>query len=227
MRTETGAVAHRSRSRELHPGECRTAPSGARTASSVLLSGHAPPRRRACRTPPAAPAAAPGRRTTRTRPGSRPPICTSATWVNPASTKGRTASTCAATSGPQGIASATSSGRTNCVAAANPAVPGSSALTFHPPANQRNWSCAVATAASRSGPQESGCCPIFGSCTPAASSNPCTSAGSGSTATIASAIGANVSTDWLPDTATAIGTRPAGQVPQLRASRRGSAARSC
>jgi hypothetical protein len=38
------------------------------------------------------------------------------------------------------MAAATSSGRTNCVAAANPAVLGSSALTFHPPANQRNCS---------------------------------------------------------------------------------------
>ena len=44
--------------------------------------------------------------------------------------------------GRTGSSSATSSGRTNWVAPANPFGPGSSALTFQPPANQRNCSCA-------------------------------------------------------------------------------------
>ena len=50
----------------------------------------------------------------------------------------------------------------------------------------------------------------MGSAAPAAPSNPRTSDGSGSRATIASATGANRSIDWVPDTATAIGTPSAG-----------------
>ena len=53
--------------------------------------------------------------------------------------------------GPAGIASATSSGVTNWLADANPAVVGRSAFTFQPPPNQRNCSCARCTAAFSSG----------------------------------------------------------------------------
>jgi len=140
--------------------------------------------------------------------------------VNPASTNGRTASTCAATSGPHANASAMSSGRTNWLAAANAAGPGSSALTFQPPANQRNWSWARATASLGSEPHEIGQQPIFGRRTPAASSKPRTSSGSGSTATIASADGANASTDCAPETATATGTPPSGTSQSLAESTR-------
>ena len=45
------------------------------------------------------------------------------------------------------------------VAPANPAGVGRSALTFQPPPNHRNWSCARSTAASRSGSQQIGICP--------------------------------------------------------------------
>ncbi len=89
-----------------------------------------------------------------------PPTWTSATSVNPASQKGRTASTTASRSGPQGMLSATSSRRTNWVAPAKPAVVGRSALTDQPPANQRNWSCARSTAASSSGSQQIGIWPM-------------------------------------------------------------------
>ena len=62
--------------------------------------------------------------------------------------------------GPQGIDSATSSLRTNCVAPSKPAVVGRSAFTAQPPANQRNCSCARSTAAVRSGSQQIGIWPI-------------------------------------------------------------------
>ena len=58
--------------------------------------------------------------------------------VNPASQYGLTASAIASRSGPQGMVSATSSGRTNWLAPAKPAGVGRSALTAQPPANQRN-----------------------------------------------------------------------------------------
>src|SRR5579875_4188010 len=79
-----------------------------------------------------------------------PPICTTATCVKPASRYSFTAATCAETSGPHGIEPATSSFVTNWLAPANPAGPGSSAFTFQPKPNHRNWSCARSIAASRS-----------------------------------------------------------------------------
>jgi hypothetical protein len=56
----------------------------------------------------------------------------------PRHTNGRIISTCALRSGPQENARPTSDGRANWLAASNTAVPGSSALTFQPPPNQRN-----------------------------------------------------------------------------------------
>ncbi|SHX25819.1 Uncharacterised protein [Mycobacteroides abscessus subsp. abscessus] len=59
-------------------------------------------------------------------------------------------------SDPQGMLPATSSGRTNFVAAANPAGVGRSAFTGQPPANQRNSAWARLIAASRSVSQQMG-----------------------------------------------------------------------
>src|SRR5436305_4729418 len=75
-----------------------------------------------------------------------PPIWTRATWVKPASTNFWMACTWRSASGPQGMLSATSSGRTNCEAPSKADGPGSSAFTFQPPPNQRNWSWALFTA---------------------------------------------------------------------------------
>ena len=61
--------------------------------------------------------------------------------------------------GPHGMDSATSSGRTYWLAA-NPGGVGRSAFTLHPPANQRNCSCARVTAVFSSGSQQIGTCPI-------------------------------------------------------------------
>jgi hypothetical protein len=47
------------------------------------------------------------------------------------------------------------------VAPAKAAVPGSSALTFQPPPNQRNCSCARPVHSSRSGPQQTGIWPTL------------------------------------------------------------------
>src|SRR4051794_16908412 len=108
--------------------------------------------------------------------------------------------------------SATSSGRTNCVAPSKPDGPGSSALTFQPPPNQRNRLCARVTAVSRSGSQQIGIWPIFrDSVSPRASSQLCTRSASGSTVTRWSAIGAKRFTDWSPETATPICTRSSGR----------------
>ena len=99
---------------------------------------------------PGAREAAPSRPSSRKSRCDSSPICTSATSVNPASSNSRTAFTMPSRSGPQGIESATSSLVTNWEAPAKPAVPGSSAFTFHPPPNQRNSSWARSTQASRS-----------------------------------------------------------------------------
>lgn len=137
--------------------------------------------------------------------------------MNPASQNGRTASTTASRSGPQGMLSATSSGRTNWLAAAKPAVVGRSAFTGHPPANHRNCSWARSTARSRSGSQHMGSCPIPRAPplpirgAPATPFHPATSAGSGSVATRWSASGANRATASSPPTATAISTPCSGR----------------
>ena len=117
--------------------------------------------------------------------------------------------------------SATSSGRTNWVAPANPAVVGRSALTDQPPANQRNCSCARRTAVSSSGSQQIGICPT------ARPSDPIcgawwvpfhieTRSGFGSTAIMWSASGANWAIDASPLTATPISTGSSGR-SQIRA----------
>ena len=132
--------------------------------------------------------------------------------MKPAFSNSRTPSTIGSTSGPQAIDPATSSSRTNCVAPANPAGPGSSALTFQPPANQRNCSCARCTAASRSVPHDTGSCAILRAGGPSfVASHSLDSSAFGSTAIIASATGANRLTDCEPDTATPIGVRFSGR----------------
>ncbi len=103
--------------------------------------------------------------------------------MNPALVNSPTASRMLSTSGPHGMEPATSSGRTNWVAPANPEVPGSSAFTFQPPPNQRNWLCARSTALLRSVSQQIGSCPILRDARPpTASSHVRTSSASGSTA---------------------------------------------
>jgi len=132
--------------------------------------------------------------------------------VKPASRNGATAATIPPMSPPHGMDAATSSSVTKCEAAAKAAVPGSSALTFHPPANQRNWSCARRTAVSRSVSQQIGIWPILRvSDDGHSASHCCTNVSSGSTAIIASARGAPSSIDRGPDTAIAIGTRRSGR----------------
>ena len=71
--------------------------------------------------------------------------------------------TIASTSGPHGIESATSSGRTNFGwAPANPAVPGSSAFTFQPPPNQPELLVRALDGPGRGrGPRELGLWPIL------------------------------------------------------------------
>ena len=59
----------------------------------------------------------------------------------------------------RGSLAATSSGRTNWLAPEKPIGVGRSALTFQPPANQRNCSWARFTAASSEGSQQIGICP--------------------------------------------------------------------
>ena len=75
-----------------------------------------------------------------------PPTCTNATCVNPAASNSRMPATWRWTSGPHGICASTSSSRTVRAASSNDAGTGSSALTLHPPVNQRNWSIARFTA---------------------------------------------------------------------------------
>ena len=119
--------------------------------------------------------------------------------VNPASTYALTASAMASRSGPHGICSATSSGRTNWLAPSNPAGVGRSALTAQPPANQRNWSCALAIALSLSGSQQIGIWPILRELVfPFSASQALIRSASGSTATRWSARSANRETDFSP-----------------------------
>ena len=140
-----------------------------------------------------------------------PPICTSARWVKPASAYSFAASRTASTSSPHGMLPATSSSRTNWLAASNAGGPGSSALTFQPRPNQRNRVCARVTAASLSVPKLIGIWPMRGLPAPPAASNNSPSSAFGSTAIIRSASSPAISQDCLPDTATPIGTRVSGR----------------
>jgi len=115
------------------------------------------------------------------------------------------------------MAPATSSGRTNWVAPAKPAVVGRSALTAQPPANQRNWSCARSVAVATSGSQLIGIWPMARAVSPicgapSALFQAVTRSSFGSTAIRWSASGANRATDFSPLTASAISTL-FGQVP--------------
>ena len=124
-------------------------------------------------------------------------------------------------SGPHGIAAATSSFVTNWDAPANPAVPGISALTFHPPPNHRNSSWARSTQASRSWPQHTGSWPILREWDfVLAASQPLTRSTSGSTAIRWSASAAKVRTDCSPETATPIGIGLVGMSQSLAESTR-------
>ena len=88
------------------------------------------------------------------------PTWTSATSVKPASQNAFTASTIRSRSGPHGIDSATSFGPHVLARRREPRGVGRSAFTFHPPANQRNCSCARVTAVFSSGSQQIGICPM-------------------------------------------------------------------
>lgn len=105
-----------------------------------------------------------------------------ATWSKPASVHCVIASTKRSGSGPQGIASATSPGRTLAVAASKLATFGSSDITFQPGAEKRKYRCAASTAATSSSAAETANWPMWGRPAPSAS-NRSTSAASGSVAT--------------------------------------------
>lgn len=136
--------------------------------------------------------------------------------VRPAFQYADTDSTIASRSGPQGIDEATSSGRTNWLAAANPAGVGRSALTDHPPPNHRNCSWASSVPSSSVGAQQIRIWSMARARSPIrlAPSTPfhaSTISADGSTAIRWSPIGARVSTARSPPTATPISTGRSGR----------------